>query len=123
MSSLVLGDVFIFGEREYIFLINTKEIIYAALILSVELSEQVEKIFFKKMIKNSSTSGTLFCYVKLGTNRYKDRIASLMQPATSADRDYKKIDFRVSKDDIDKLIDEIKNSRGVPIELKKLISS
>lgn len=78
-SSLVFGDVFIYENNEYIFLVATPDQIYTAKILNLELSKEINKQYQVAIAKNKNVMlrNILYCFVILSTQELKGRIASL----------------------------------------------
>jgi len=76
MTSIVFGDIFKYEDHEYIFLVQTDSIIYAAKILEPEESKIINRLYERRVASNSILEKSiLYCYVKLETAQFKDRIA------------------------------------------------
>ncbi len=118
---LKFGDIFVQGESEYIYLGNSEDITYVAKILDTATSREVERMFFKNVIKNKATTGPLYSFIKLESHDYYGRIASLINPIINLYK-HKKISSCENNDKTN-LREEILASRGVPLGLKELFSS
>jgi len=74
------GDVFRYKEKDYIFLAQTEDTIFAAEILGKEDSRQRQRLIMS-VVKNSARTyqlnqNVLLCIVELpNTEEYKDRVA------------------------------------------------
>lgn len=80
---LTFGDTFKHREKDLVYLAQTADILYAALILPSEDSRLLNSL--EKRIKDSARAGTmlsnkLYCFVQLTTEEFKDRIAHLGSP-------------------------------------------
>lgn len=76
------GDVFKHGERDYVYLAGTSEIIYAAKILSIENTEKVLNLSNKRETngnRDKYKGHSLYCFVMLDTDEFKDRMAHFQQ--------------------------------------------
>ena len=118
-----LGDVFRYKEREYVYLIEYNDIIFAARILDENESEQLNTVYEKKKIRGKTTKGLenepIFCFVMLNTEEFKGRVAHL---AIDAEHDVGSLTFDIirplDKEDVRIIIKEIKNG-PVSLNLKK----
>lgn len=77
---LTFGDTFRYREKELVYLAQTVDILYAALILPIEDSKVLDSL--QKRIKDGAKAGQmlsnkLYCFVQLTTEEFKDRIAHL----------------------------------------------
>lgn len=77
---LNFGDTFRHREKEFVYLAQTADILYAALILNQEESEDLNRL--QKRIKDGSKTGTmlsnkLYCFVTLTTKEFESRAAHL----------------------------------------------
>lgn len=80
---LIFGDTCRYREKEFVYLAQTADIWYGALILPSEDSKVLDS--FQKRIKDGSKAGQmlsnkLYCFVQLTTEEFKDRIAHLGNP-------------------------------------------
>ena len=118
-----LGDVFRHKEREYVYLIEYNDIIFAARILDQDESERLNTVYEKKKIRGETIKGLedepIFCFVMLNTEEFKGRIAHL---AINAEHDIGSLVFDIirplDKEDVNTIIKEIKNG-PVSLNLKK----
>ena len=66
ITSIVFGDIFKYEGREYIFLVQTDSITYAARILETTDSKNIDRLYEKRVASNSVLEkNILYCYVKL----------------------------------------------------------
>jgi len=77
---LTFGDTFRYREKEFVYLAQTADILYTALILPAEESKQLDSL--QKRIKDGTKAGQmldnkLYCFVQLTTEEFKDRVAHL----------------------------------------------
>lgn len=122
------GDVFTHREKEYIFLAKTEEIIYAAQILTIEESKNVNRLseirarsFDAEKYKNHS----LYCIVTLRTEDFKNRIAFLGK-TEKYDLGYifNKLDYILDVQDKIEIKNEIlRLGSPVPLILKELVKN
>ena len=118
-----LGDVFRHKEREYVYLIEYNDIIFAARILDQDESEQLNTIYEKKKLRGETTKGLenepIFCFVMLNTEEFKGRVAHL---AMDAEHDVGSLVYNIihplDKEDVKVIINEIKNG-PVSLNLRK----
>jgi len=82
MNNIMLkfGSVFRYKEKEFVYLAQTNEILYSALILNSEMSKILKKRGEELCQKGSpqvkrTLSNLLYCYVELRTEDFKDRLA------------------------------------------------
>jgi len=78
---LIFGDTFRHREKEYVYLAQTGDILYAALILPQDESRELNK-YSSTQIKNGAKTGImltkpLYCFVVLNTEEFKDRVAHI----------------------------------------------
>ena len=72
------GDIFRHNEKEYVFLAQVDDIIYAAEILNTENTKKVEWMYEQKVKNNSIEkvkNNVLYCFVILDTGSFKGRMA------------------------------------------------
>ncbi len=125
--SLLFGDVFRYNNREYIFLAKTEEILYAAQILGVNESQQIDGQFKKRIAQGKDSKfqqWSLYCYVMLQTQEFKQRMAHMNR--TGKD-DFglviEKLPLVLAPVDIKCLKEEIlKAGSPLPIELKEIVN-
>jgi len=80
MAALNFGDVFLYKEKEYIFLVATEEAIFAAKILDHVQSRYLDNKFNSAATKgvqraSLAEASPMYCYVLLQTQEYKERAA------------------------------------------------
>ena len=127
ITSLVFGDLFEYNNKTYIFLVKTESVFYAAEILNLGLSKAIDKAYQRAMAQNRRIDqNILFCYVKLQTKDFKERLAFL--GGTGKDRDinyhdlFRKLSIVLRKKDLKQICDEIVRDKSpLPIELKELV--
>lgn len=121
------GDVFRHSEKEYVFLAQADEIIYAAEILNSEYTKKVRLMYEQKVKTNSIEkvkNNVLYCFVILDTEAFKGRMAHFARTEGN--------EFAPNFDVIDSLdaddLADIKNeiiaeNTAVPIRLKEIVKS
>lgn len=122
--ALAFGDVFRFQEREFVFLAQTLEIIYAAEILDQVKSRLLVKTYEQSVSKSKDISQiTYFCFVILETGEFKDRVATMHKPGH--DPFYVSSNILTSLNEKDKnalRLEILKPKSAAPGELKHLVS-
>lgn len=124
ITSVVFGDIFRYEGREYIFLVQTDSIIYAARILEVNESKIINGLYEKRVASNSVLEkNILYCYVKLETAQFKDRIAHFKNTGQDDFRlSIEKLSYFLEAKDKKQIKDEIlRKDSPVPIGLKELV--
>lgn len=120
-SSIVFGDVFEHNNKFYVFLVKSEEVLYVAEILNLEKSQLLERSFNAAIRKNRPIRNPLYCYVKLETEKFKDRVAHCGLPGKDI-FSIKKSSIILKSKDIKAIYKEIRDDKApVPIELKKLV--
>lgn len=121
---LKYGDIFNWQGKDYIYLAASNTTLYAAKILDQSQSEQLTKMYQSRVAgnKNLKLQSTIYLYVALTTDDYKQRLAHL----NKTDHEFFPgiIDQNHSLNLADKL--QIKReildtNSSLPKELKKLI--
>lgn len=75
IESIKFGDVFKHKEKEYVFLAKTEELVYAAEILSKELTSKIDNLYQKiSKYDGGCVNRIIYCYVMLKTEEFKDRM-------------------------------------------------
>ena len=126
---ITFGTIVLYKEKEYVFLVRTEDITYAAEILDQESSVNFKKLR-SKTAKNSKESYKLkqslaYCFVELKTKEYEERIAhygypqigdtseTVMNPiGILCDQDIKDLHREISAEDL-----------AVSAELRELIQN
>jgi len=82
---LKFGSIFKHKEKDYVYLAQTDEILYSALILDIQMSEMVKKAF-ENLCKHKSSpeisellNRKAYCFVELRTEDVKNRVAHFAQ--------------------------------------------
>lgn len=121
------GDVFRHNEKEYVFLAQVDDIIYAAEILSHEFTQKVKMMYERKVQNNSIEkvkNNVLYCFVILDTETFKGRMAHFAKTdGNSFDLTFDVVGTLNNRD-----LDVIKNeiiaeNTAVPIRLKEIVKS
>jgi hypothetical protein len=122
-DSLTFGDVFEFGNGQFVFLASTLDNLYVARVLSAEDSKKLNNFCSSKISKNFPRTDTiLFCYVILTTEEVKDRAAQYGMPELENHLSaFHKLPITLKKSDLKNLKDGILNTRATPIGLKEII--
>lgn len=126
-SVLKFGDIFNYHEKDYVFLVKTEDSIYAAQILPLDLSRQIQQKH-NKVLRDTRKAmiakhNILYCYVVLKTDNFKERIAHF------ADSEHDETSLILGPPidtledcDLNAIREEILDDYSmVPRELKKLI--
>lgn len=122
---ITFGTVFLHSEKEYVYLDQSEDIIYTALILNKEHSNSLKKLC-ANTAKNSNKSygfkqNKIYCFVELKTKEYLERVAHYGFPDPSAEIEFNIIG-RLCDEDIKELYTEIsKDDLAVAPELKERI--
>lgn len=122
-DSLTFGDVFEFGDREFIFLALTLDNLYVATILPTEKSKDLDRFCSSKVRKNfSRTDSPLYCYIILTTEEVKERAAQFGFPALeNCLTALHKLPVILNKKDLEDLKSGILNTRATPGALKEIV--
>ena len=125
-TSLLFGDIFSFNDKNYIFLAKTENEVFAAEILSIKLSSQIENRYKQICWQNSTIkeNNVLYCYVVLRTEEYKDRLAHLgLANKNNIDFDklINKLTITLDIKDKKEILNEIKQARAIPLGLKEVV--
>jgi hypothetical protein len=118
------GDVFRYGEKEYVYLAKTDDIIYAAQILDSEKSAMVLDMRLRLAATGQEKlkDTIVFCFVQLSTEKFKDRLAHFKDVAANVDIDCTFDVIRtLDLDDLKDIKTEITDSSFIPRELKELV--
>ena len=125
MSSLKYGTVFKYLDREYIFLAETEEFIYAARILSLKDTKRVETTYSKAVAKNipNVDKMPIYSFVILQTKELEQRAAHLQGTGNNnfIDLLISPLNIILCKEDLVGIKDEITKEGCVSIRLKELM--
>lgn len=124
ITSIVFGDIFRYKDREYIFLVQTESITYAARILEVRESKIINGLYERRVASSSVLEkNILYCYVKLETAQFKGRIAHFKNTGQDDFRlSVEKLPYSLDDKDKKQIKDEIsRKDSPVPIGLKELV--
>lgn len=124
-TSLLFGDIFLYDNGEYVFLVATTDQIFAAKILDKDLTEEIERSYKNALSKNKECALrlTLYCYVILTTKEVKDRMANFVKTdGYSADKIIRRLPFSLNENDKRDILEEISQSHSIPLGLKELMS-
>lgn len=124
MTSLTFGDVFEYNEKEWIYLAETEDILYAARILNVEKSRALNNAFNNALRKNSpAIEGPIYSFVILQTKELRERAAHFAN--TGNDRFdnliFTPLNIKLAKEDLREIKNEITRKRCVSLRLKELV--
>ena len=123
---LAFGDVFVMGDKEYVYLGIHEDIVYAARICEPRHTEQMLQRYEELQASGTSEAKlrehVLFCFVILSTEEFNGRAAHFGQPTTNI-RSYREGGCCLNEEDIEKLKAEIQSSRGAPRALKAIIEN
>lgn len=123
-ESILFGDVFKYNEKDYIFLVRTDLVTYAAEILDTETSQKLIKLWESRLYsgKENILKISLYSFVKLDTSEFKDRCAHLHKTGRNNNEIFfEKLNIQIDKKDIKEIQKEILESKFVPVELKNLV--
>ncbi len=120
------GDVFRHNEKEYVFLAQVDDIIYAAVMLSHELTQKV-KTRYEKIVQSNNAKvkdNVLYCFVILDSEPFKDRMAHFANTdGNSFDLTFDTIGS-LNEHDIKAIKQEIlAENIAVPIRLKEIVKT
>ena len=124
ITSIVFGDIFKYEGREYIFLVQTDSITYAARILETTDSKNIDRLYEKRVASNSVLEkNILYCYVKLETAQFKDRIAHFKNTGQDDFRlSIEKLPYSLDAKDKKQIKEEVlRKDNPVNIGLKELV--
>ena len=124
---LKFGDTFKYREKDYVYLVKTEEITYAAEILNVDDSKWINKVYERKImntaIKEKVSSMPIYCFVMLRTEPFQGRAAHFLNTGKgdTASGDCVSLEpiKSLEKIDLKGILDEIVKG-PVPKELKQL---
>ena len=124
---LKFGSTFKHKEKDYVYLAHTEEILYSALILDIQMSEMVKKMF-ENLCKNKSSSEIsellnrkAYCFVELRTEDVKSRLAHFAKTDENITSECSSLSpiGELNNEDLKQIKKEIE-SGPVPLRLKEL---
>lgn len=121
------GDVFRHNEKEYVYLAQVDDVIYAAEILNHEFTQKVKTMYERKVQSNSIEkvkNNVLYCFVILDTEAFKGRMAHFARTdGNSFDLTFD-IAGTLNEKDLSAIKTEIlAENTAVPIRLKEIVKS
>jgi hypothetical protein len=124
MTSFAFGDLFEYNGKEYIFLAETEEILYAARILNPEQSKLLNNRYEVVVKKNSPVEhNSAYSFVILQTKELKERAASFYQTGNERFDGffYNPLNIALDHSDIKDILEEITKKKCISIKLKELV--
>lgn len=125
MKSFTFGDLFQYKDKEYIYLSESDDIVFAAKILNLEDSKLIDQFCQNKIKKNSPHIETnlLYSYVILETKELKQRAAHFKD---TGNENFEKLFFTplpisLCEEDLKAIKDEITKKRCISLRLKELV--
>lgn len=121
---MTFGTVFRYLDKEYVYLAETPEAIYAARILNHIETKRVAGLYEKQVAKNMPNIDRMpiYSYVILETQALKDRAASFHRTDSSSFTNIlTPLNITLTKEDLRKIKDEITKDGCVSIRLRDLI--
>lgn len=124
MTSFAFGDIFQYGDKEYIFLAETEDILYAARILNKEQSTMLKRGTEAAIRRNSPVLDNItYSFVILQTQELRERAAYF--GSTGRDRFdgpvFTPLNIELSKEDLKEIKNEITKKKCVSLKLKELV--
>lgn len=116
------GDIFLYNEENFVFLVREDDIIFAALILDKEQTQRLDRWRDREFKKSNSRADgqTEFCYVVLTTEAFKERAAHYGNPDKDVDISLDIYD-KLDSEDVEKLKNEIIQDNAVMPALKMAV--
>lgn len=125
MITLSFGDVFQYNNKEYIFLAETEDILYAARILNPNKSTILKRTYESAVKRNSPLVETnaAYSFVVLQTKEFKERAASFFDTGNERFDDYEYISLNVTlcREDLLEIKEEITKKKCISRTLKELV--
>lgn len=119
---LTFGDVFRYLEKEYVYLTQINQMTYAAEIYNKELTGDLVRERNHATKRGTEADKPLYCFVVLTTPPFNDRAAGVgFADKNSLTIDYPDKICSLSREDLDSLKKEIRDSRGVPSALREYV--
>lgn len=124
MTSFTFGDVFRYGDKEYIFLAETEDVLYAARILNKEQTTMLRIGTTAAIRRNSLMLDNLtYSFVMLQTQELRERAAYFATTGKSRFDNliFTPLNIGLCKEDLKGIKDEITKKKCVSIKLKELV--
>lgn len=122
---MTFGTVFSYLDKEYIYLAETPDVLYAARILDISETKRVDSQYVKQTALNAPNIDRMpvYSYVILETKELKDRAAWFYKTDGSNFTDLFMVllNITLSKQDLRKIKEEITKDSCVSIRLKELV--
>ncbi len=124
MTSFAFGDIFQYGDKEYIFLAETEDVLYAARILNKEQTAILTSGTEAAIRRNSLMLDNLtYSFVILQTQELRERAAYFA--STGKERFdgpiFTPLNIELSKEDLKGIKNEITKKKCVSLKLKELV--
>lgn len=122
---MTFGTVFSYLDKEYVYLVETPDVLYAARILDRSETKRVDGQYVKLTARNAQNIDrmSIYSYVILETKELKDRAAWFYKTDGNNFSDLFMIllNITLSKEDLKKIKDEITKDGCVSIRLRELV--
>ena|SRR5258708_16750359 len=119
------GTVFQYFDKEYIFLVETPDIIYAARILTPPETKRVDGQYATLVARNAPNIERMpvYSYVILETKELKERAAHFLKTdgTSFSDLYLQQLSITLCKEDLIKIKEEITKDGCVSLKLKELV--
>ncbi len=113
------GDIFKYEEEEYVFLFPAEGGVYAVKVLNKQETRECELLCEKLSLQQIGEQGRIiFCFVKLKSHNFKDRIAHFSRDAKNSKNYYPFIStgLKLEKIDRTKILEEIRRDGSTASE-------
>lgn len=123
-DALSFGDVFLYEERHYVFFLESDGIFYCGRILDEEQAKLVLALY-NRPSERISHEHIAFCFVQLSTEPFDGKIAHLARPESNIPNLPSGVTYVCTLDNNDRqhIIGKISETSGIPVVLKKYVSS
>lgn len=124
MTSFAFGDIFRYGDKEYIFLAETEDILYAARILNKEQTTMLKRGTEAAIRRNSPVLDNItYSFVILQTQELRERAAYFASTGRDRFNDpvFTPLNIELSKQDLKEIKNEITKKKCVSLKLKELV--
>lgn len=123
-DALSFGDVFLYEERHYVFFLEADGIFYCGRILD---EQQAKSLFalYNRPSERIRHNHIAFCFVQLSTTPFEGKIAHLARSDANIPHLPSGITYvcTISNEDRKQIIGKINDTSGIPVILKKYVSS